>query len=190
MLCGVCLLTGCSSSGRAASCLIFPFSTMGLNSTTLNFISFSLEFSIHFLWLKEVIKEIFSRWRVLPVLTQTHRKIRGFGNSLHLSYPKTKSLMSTAIAHRHLFNLKKKKKSAKTRDSTRCTNNPFYTFVITKYYFLDFHAMVKDHFFLILSAMLLKNRSVFSFLQFYVLQDDCMTATYSQFSGGIYFFSD
>lgn len=48
--------------------------------------------------------------------------------------------------------------------------------------------MVKDHFFLILSAMLLKNRSVFSFLQFYVLQDDCMTATYSQFSGGIYFF--
>lgn len=49
VLCGVCLLTGCSSSGRAASCLIFPFSTMGLNSTTLNFISFSLEFSIHFL---------------------------------------------------------------------------------------------------------------------------------------------
>lgn len=113
MLCGVRLLTGCSSSGRAASCLIFPFSTMGLNSTTLNFISFSLEFSIHFLWLKEVIKEIFSRWRVLPVLTQTHRKIRGFGNSLHLSYPKTKSLMSTAIAHRHLFNLKKKKKVPK-----------------------------------------------------------------------------
>lgn len=129
MLFDIHWLTGCSSSGRDASCLIFPFSTIGLNSTTLNFISFSLEFSIHFLWWKKVIKEISSVWQVFPVWnSQTlGRIIRDLERSLDLFYPKRESFMPTAIAHRSLLNLFLKQNTKNPPQTPNKTNTPHYS---------------------------------------------------------------
>lgn len=82
------------------------------------------------------------------------RRIRGLGSSLGLSDPKTEPLLFAAT---HL-------------SSPLALNAIFLVFLTI------------NHFFLILSAVLLKNRSLFSLLQFYVLQDD--HHVYSQFSRG------